>query len=375
VKRIPADVVVTLDHVRRPDDRDAFDHVRVERPLREKRELTLFGRQPLRFRLEHLDERGADDLALLLRIRHPGEPLEEQPRRIREHQRQLQPLEPPPDLRRFVESHDAVVDEDAGQAIADRLVEEERRHRGVDAAAQAAHDPPLAHLPLDRVHRLLHERRHRPVAAAAADVEREVAEDLGAAIRVCDFGVEQDGVEASILVHHRGHRRVGARRGDGEAGRRALHEIAVARPHAQLGTDRREDRRLFVDADDGVPVFALRRGRDFPAEGIGHQLHAVADAEHGDARLVHDRIAARRGGFRHAPRSAGEHDPDRMFRTDLGDRGVVGEDFGIDRQFPQSARNQLRELRSEIQDDDGLVSHGGRNAIIKCAERRDHHIL
>ena len=48
-----ADVVVALDHRRRPDDRHALDHVRIERALREKVEPSELVRAPL----EHVDER------------------------------------------------------------------------------------------------------------------------------------------------------------------------------------------------------------------------------------------------------------------------------------------------------------------------------
>ena len=53
----------------------------------------------LRLLLEHVDERGADDLALLLGIGDAGEALEEERRGVRKHQRQLEPLEPRADLR------------------------------------------------------------------------------------------------------------------------------------------------------------------------------------------------------------------------------------------------------------------------------------
>ena len=56
--------------------------------------------------------------------------------------------------------------------------------------------------------------------------------------------------------------------------------------------------------------------------------------------------------------SAGlQDDPDRVPRPNLRQRRVEGKDFGVHREFPQAARNQLRELRTEIEDDDGLVSH------------------
>jgi hypothetical protein len=50
--------------------------------------------------------------------------------------------------------------------------------------------------------------------------------------------------------------------------------------------------------------------------------------------------------------------PDRMMPPlDIGDRRVERDDLGVDRQLAETARNQLRELRAEVQDDDGLVIH------------------
>ena len=48
----PADVVMALDHRRLADDRDRFDHVRIERALREEVDLP----ELRRLRLEHVDE-------------------------------------------------------------------------------------------------------------------------------------------------------------------------------------------------------------------------------------------------------------------------------------------------------------------------------
>ena len=53
---------------------------------------------------------------------------------------------------------------------------------------------------LDAGHGFVDERRHRPVAAAAADVEGEVPQQVGAVLRVHDFGVEQQAVEPAIAV-------------------------------------------------------------------------------------------------------------------------------------------------------------------------------
>ena len=54
--------------------------------------------------------------------------------------------------------------------------------------------------------------------------------------------------------------------------------------------------------------------------------------------------------------------PDRMMPTgrapgNLCRRRVEGKNLGVNGQLAQPARNQLRELRAEIEDDDGLMRH------------------
>jgi hypothetical protein len=66
--RQAADVVMALDGLRRADDRHAFDHVRVQRALRQEVEPPELERPPLK----HVDERPADDLALAFGIGHPA---------------------------------------------------------------------------------------------------------------------------------------------------------------------------------------------------------------------------------------------------------------------------------------------------------------
>src|SRR3989338_2738716 len=51
---------------------DAFDHIRIQRALRQKLRIG----NPLGFLLEHPNELFPDDLALLLRVGDPGQPFE-----------------------------------------------------------------------------------------------------------------------------------------------------------------------------------------------------------------------------------------------------------------------------------------------------------
>ena len=124
-----------------------------------------------------------------------------------------------------------MVDEDAGQLVADRLVDQHRRDRAVDAAGKAADHPAVADLLADLGDLGGAELGHRPVAGEAADVADEIGEQLAAVGRVDDLGVEHQAVEAPLLV---GGDRVGRAFGlgdDAEALGQRLDPVAMAHPH------------------------------------------------------------------------------------------------------------------------------------------------
>ena len=138
----------------------------------------------------------------------------------------------------------------------------------------------------------------------------------------------------------------------------------MARPDAQLGghaarTARRDP--LPSTRTSAWPNSRWPERRDFAAEHVGHQLHAVADAEHRHAELEHCR--RRTCGAPASETLFGP--PDRMMPTGCFARssstGVLnGRISRVDRQLAQAPRDQLRVLRPEIQDENGLMRHGTR---------------
>ncbi len=108
-----------------------LDDVGVQRPLDEEAGVAgvLAGRV-----LEGADELGTDDLALLLGVAHAGEPFEEPVSGLDGDQARLGvDAEGLLDLLGLTLAQQAVVDEDAGQLVADGGVDERRRDRRVDA--------------------------------------------------------------------------------------------------------------------------------------------------------------------------------------------------------------------------------------------------
>ena len=124
------------------------------------------------------------------------------------------------DLLGFAEPQQAVVDEHAGELIADRLVDQHRGDGEIDAAREAADHPALADLRADFLDRLVLEGAHGPVAGRAGDLAHEIAQQRRALRRVHDFEMELGGVELALLVGDDGDRRV-RRGGDHAEARRA----------------------------------------------------------------------------------------------------------------------------------------------------------
>src|SRR3954449_13175677 len=193
-----ADVVVGLDR-RRARAAAGLDHVRVQRALHEEpRALPALG-EPRRLLLEDPDELGPDRLALRLGIRDAAELGQEALLGVDRHEWDAEPVaEGGDDLLALVLAHQAVIDEHARQLIADGAVDEQRRHGGVDAAAEAADDLAVADLGADPPDLLLHDGRRRPRHVAAADVAQERLEDVLPVRRVDDLGVELNAVHRAL---------------------------------------------------------------------------------------------------------------------------------------------------------------------------------
>ena len=153
-----------------------LDDVGVERALHEEPRVGAVRGEVARGLLEHADERLADDLALLLGLDDVVERAEEAVGRLHVHEVDGElAAEGLLHLLGFVEPQQPGVDEHARELVADRLVHERGRDRGVDAAGESADHPFRADLRAHLVDRLLDDRRVGPRGPAVAHVEQERA--------------------------------------------------------------------------------------------------------------------------------------------------------------------------------------------------------
>ena len=349
-----ADVVVALD------DRGAaeagFDHVGVDRALRKEVDRADF----LRLFLEHADELLADDLALALGIGHAGELFKEAVLGVHTDKVDIPLIKCGLDLVALVEAHEAVIDKNAGELRADGLGEQCRHDRRIHAAGECQQHAAGADLFAHGGDGGVLIVAHRPVALRAADLVEEVADHVLAVLAVVDLRMILHAVEAALFVAD-GDVGAGVGMGDeGEALGYLFHVVAVAHPRHALFGQALEELAGRIEEGLGLAVFA--RGRvvcrhDLAAEVVGDELAAIADAEHGHARIKERGIDVRRILKVNAVRAAGEDEADGLHREKVREGRRVGLHLAVNAAFTHAAGDQLVVLTAEIQYDDGLMVH------------------
>ncbi len=247
-----------------------------------------------------------------------------------------------------------MVDEDAGELVADRAVQQRRDDAGVHAAGQAADDAGVADLRADRVDRVVDDVDHRPQRRDLRDVVQEGADDLLAVLGVRDLGVELRRVQTALRVLHRGDRGGAGAGGDDEALGRGAHGVAVAHPDLRgLGQAVEQLAAGCGDGQLGEAVLADVGLRDLATEVQRHLLDAVAEAQDRDAQVEHGRVHVRRALGVHRGGTAREDERGRLAARDLLGGDVERDDLGVDARLTHAACDQLRVLRAEVEDEDG----------------------
>ena len=169
-----ANIMVALDRDAWPaGEADTFDHIGVERALREEiGAADLFG-----LGFEQVNKSAADEFALFLRISDTRQPGKEGLLRIDRDQRDVVMVaEQGDDLLGLIQAHQAMIDIDAGELVADRFVDQHRSDRRIDPAGQAADHSAIPHLVADFGNLGLAEFGHGPIALEPADMAHKIGE-------------------------------------------------------------------------------------------------------------------------------------------------------------------------------------------------------
>ena len=112
---------------------------------------------------------------------------------------------------------------------------------------------------------------------------------------------------------------------------------------------------MVAGAHFSVAEFALRAAFDLAAELLGHRLHAVADAENGNARLK-DGLARLVVAFLIGAHVRAREDD--ALRGELADevrRNIVRMNFAVDVGFAHAAGDELGHLAAEVENQNAVV--------------------
>jgi hypothetical protein len=186
---------------------------------------------------------------------------------------------------------------------------------------------------------------------------REVREHLRAALRVDDLGMEEQPPDRQLAMPHRREGRALAAAEHAKAVRQAQHAVTVAHPHDALraARDALEEGILALELQQRAPVLAILAALDHAAEPQGQDLHAVADAEDRDTEAGQRGIEVRRVRIERARGAAREHDARRVPRPDRVERERRRMDLAVDALLAQPSRDELRELRAVVEDQDAIA--------------------
>ena len=200
------------------------------------------------------------------------------------------------DLFAFAGPHEAVIDINAGQLVANRFVDQHSGHGRIDAAREPADHPALADLRADLGDGLRLVGGHRPVAGEARHAVDEVAQQFCAVGRMHDFRMELRAVEAPGGIGDHGVGRTRRFRDDSEARRHFGDVVPVAHPDLFFFAFKQAiEERVGLHALDECPAkLAAGAAFDPAAQLMHHHLLAVADAEHRNSGLEDGLVGHRR---------------------------------------------------------------------------------
>ena len=305
--------------------------------------------------LEGADELAADDLTLRLGLGDAGQGRQEALGLVTRddadtHAARIVVLH----LLALARAQQAVIDEEAGQLVADGLVHERRGHGGVHAAGQRADDLRIADLLADLLDLLVHDGTGGPRGCDARTLVEEVLQGVLAELGVAHLGVPLQAVEATLARLEGRDGGLGGGGGDGESLGRALDGVTVAHPHDLVVGGAAEQAGVTDHGSLGVPVLAGARATHRATQSMGHGLEAVADAQDGHTGLENRGIDGGRTLLVHGGRAAGQDDGGGLLGEHVRHAHSVGDDLGVDVSLTYAARDQLGVLSAEVDDEDGM---------------------
>ncbi len=159
--------------------------------------------------------------------------------------------------------------------------------------------------------------------------------------RMDDLRVELDAVPAFGVVGHSSKRRARVARKRRESAGQTLNVVAVTHPHLLRGLEPSKERVGAVGGDAGVAVLALGGTHHAATECVALELHAVADAQDGNATLQHPLGHLRCAIVVDAGRATRQDDASELIVGDCTGWSIMGNEFRVDANLTEPAHDEL----------------------------------
>src|SRR5438552_2420420 len=111
------------------------------------------------------------------------------------------------------------------------------------------------------------------------------------------------------------------------------------------------------DLDFSMPILALLCRIYFSAEHVDHQLQSITNPQNGHSEFENAWVSVGGVGIVDRARASGENDSSRRLAANFIQRSGTRKDDGKNIQFADAARDELRILCAEVENNDGLRFH------------------
>ncbi|GAA3175163.1 hypothetical protein GCM10020255_065930 [Rhodococcus baikonurensis] len=242
-----------------------------------------------------------------------------------------------------------MIDEDTCQPVADCTLNQSRSDSGVDTTGQTTDGVSIADLLANLLDQRIGDVRRRPRCRDTGDLVQEATQDLLTVRRMQNLGVvlHTGELAGAILERRDGSAITG--RGHLEAGRRFGDGVAVTHPH-RLRRGKSVVQQPTGYRDVGTAVFTGAGLGNGAAEGACHGLESVADSENRDVVIEKCGIELGSTVCVDTRGPTREHNSQGVLGHDLLDGRGVRNHLRVDLGFANSPCDQLRVLRSEVDD-------------------------
>src|ERR1700730_14583416 len=178
-----------------------------------------------------------------------------------------------------------------------------------------------------------------------------------------------DGVEVFLRMFQGSNGIVGPSSDLKSAGK-SHHVVSMAIPDFRARRNAGIQFRAAFDVQVRGAVLTAEGTLHFPTKRVGEPMHAVTDTEDRNAKLENVRVALRRIRVVNRAWAAGEDHTNGFEGADFFERGSARQNRGEHFLLADAARDQLRVLAAEIEDDNSVSrAHGASRRIGWCGFR------